>query len=305
MAKFLSLLAALLLVAGAVFLPAQLSNWEDQQLLDDPHITQHEEREGFAESVQMTVGEKLLLLQSETSANLAMPVSGVMVQGLFVTPVSGANASAGRIEDLQYFLEDAVLEEKNASEDVSGGVETEMEREARDLWSRRLMSAWNEVRSLQAMGGLPDLWPGGSSLEFFCGGTTLYVDSGTGMSFQVYQVDLSGAPYALTLVIDGQSGQVLRFTLRWGKGTQLNWGHQRSSGFGTAWRDYWGVDSVDSSWHTPYIQEILESTSESLRLNGDYNANGQINFEYDGQRLAVPLRNWVFSSSTSALFWGT
>ena len=48
--RYLLLLLAALLAAGAVFLPGQLSQWGDQVLLDEPHITREAEREGFAES---------------------------------------------------------------------------------------------------------------------------------------------------------------------------------------------------------------------------------------------------------------
>ena len=67
-------LAAAALLAAAFFLPAALSQWGDQRLLDDPHITrQDEEREGFAESLQLSVAEKLFLLRSSsvTSVTLA------------------------------------------------------------------------------------------------------------------------------------------------------------------------------------------------------------------------------------------
>ena len=53
-----------LLVVLAFFLPAQLSQWDDRALLDTPNIVREEERELFADSIRLTVPEKLLLLRS-------------------------------------------------------------------------------------------------------------------------------------------------------------------------------------------------------------------------------------------------
>ena len=78
-------LAAAALLAAAFFLPAALSQWGDQRLLDDPHITrQDEEREGFAESLQLSVAEKLFLLRSSsvTSVTLAdMEAASIYIEG--------------------------------------------------------------------------------------------------------------------------------------------------------------------------------------------------------------------------------
>ena len=66
-------LAAAALLAAAFFLPALLSHWGDQRLLDEPHITrQDEEREGFAESLQLSVAEKLFLLRSGSVTSVAL-----------------------------------------------------------------------------------------------------------------------------------------------------------------------------------------------------------------------------------------
>ena len=63
MSKLLAIALTALLMAAAFFLPAQLSHWNDRLLLDEPHIFQEEEREGFARSVGLTVAEKVLLLR--------------------------------------------------------------------------------------------------------------------------------------------------------------------------------------------------------------------------------------------------
>ena len=62
--KFLAIALTFLLTAAAIFLPARLSQWNDRLLLDEPHILQ-EEREGFGESVGLTVaGQPCLRLRS-------------------------------------------------------------------------------------------------------------------------------------------------------------------------------------------------------------------------------------------------
>ena len=80
MRNVLMALAAAALVAAAFFLPEQLSLLEDQQLLDRPNIVQQEEREGFAESMQLQVAEKLLLMRSATVSR--MELGDGVVQGL-------------------------------------------------------------------------------------------------------------------------------------------------------------------------------------------------------------------------------
>ena len=81
MRNVLMALAAAALVAAAFFLPEQLSLLEDQQLLDRPNIVQQEEREGFAESMQLQVAEKLLLMRSATVSR--MELGDGVVQGLY------------------------------------------------------------------------------------------------------------------------------------------------------------------------------------------------------------------------------
>lgn len=306
MRKYLSVLAALVLVAAAVFLPAQLSQWTDQQLMDEPHITQHEERDSFAESLQLTVGEKLLLLHSESLAS--MEAGWSTVWGLFTVPKSGETASIehGRAEFQQEFAEvhasDIYLDDNG---DMIAEEESQMLDELFEVSDQRLLSAWSELRALQSLGGLPLLWEPGSQVEYAYAGDILYVDSSTSVSFQAYTIHLACDPYTLNLTVDKQSGRILRFGLEWSAGTRLNWGLRGAGGFGPAWRDYWRMDSVNSSWYTPYVQEILESSEESLWKNGEYNANGQVVFSYDGQSLSVNLANLVTYKRGGFLFWNT
>ena len=49
--RFWAVLAlAAVLVALAFFLPPQVSRWYDQQLMDEPKVTQVEDREGLVDS---------------------------------------------------------------------------------------------------------------------------------------------------------------------------------------------------------------------------------------------------------------
>lgn len=308
MRKYLAVLLTLLLVAAAFFLPARLARWGDAQLLDVPHVTAEEEREGFAESFQLTSGEKLLLLLG--GGLTGMDVGNVRVQGLFTTPVPGEHGAPGSIEHGEIDFESGAelsynaLVETNTAEDEAW-VKYSVEELDLQLWDDRVRSAWNEVRTLQSMGGLPELWTSGSALEYTVYGDRLYVDSATQVSFQIFHVRFDGAPYSLDLTLDAQSGRAFAFVLRWSKGAALNWASRGSGSFGTAWRDYWKLDKVSEAWYTPYTKEILESPLEVLNINGEYNSNGQVVFSYDDQSLAIPLSNWVHSDHEGSLRWNT
>lgn len=280
--RYLLLLLAALLAAGAVFLPGQLSQWGDQVLLDEPHITREAEREGFAESVQLTVAEKLLLMRSGTLERLYL--SGEQSGGV---TLNAASESAG------LYVEAWVSETPESFDQASD-----------QKWRERLAAVQTEVRTLQALGALPALWGADSEIALSDCGQVLYIDRATQMSFQVYSVSLSCAPYSLELTVDLQSGRVLSFSLVWRQSEELNWGLRGASGFGTAWRDYWGLDSVGGSWYNEYNRSILEDTVKQVRKNGDYNANGQIPFSYNAQPLNVPLINWAYGGREYyALLW--
>lgn len=302
MRKLLVLLT-LLLIAAAFFLPAELAEWGDEQLFDNLHVTAQEELEGFAESLQLPVAEKLLLLHSGSMTS--MYVGTLELRGLFTTPVSGE--SAGRIEHgtISNYTElsEGRVSFFNLESTAESGDSLQAKQEAGELWDQRIQSAWSEIRSLQAMGGLPSLWDQGSELEFFGSNEMLYMDRESKSSFQFYNIGFSAAPYSIELTIDAQSGRVIAFTLSWGRDMQLNWGVEGASGFGPAWRDYWRMDSVESGWYNPDRKETLESSLESLWTNGDYNRNSQIRFTYDGQNLPVSLANNVTAKGGS-LLWG-
>lgn len=295
MRKGLAFTAVAVLMALAFFLPEWLSGLRDRQLLDSPSIqVQDGEQEGFAESIQLSVAEKVMLLRSGSMT--VMELDHSWVEGGYVLPPDdGASAevyvSFNNVEDLP--------ELKAASEEaVNAYVE-----EVSQLWKARLESIRIELRSLQAAGGLPELWSEDSELHYTGYGDLLYMDPDTKMSFQVYRALLETGSYIMELTADVQSGRIFCFNLRWSKGVTPNWGMRGASNFGSVWRNYWGLDSVSSGWYNEYNKSILEQTEESYRLNGDYSAHGQIAFTYDGQSLPVPLDCEAYSGRSFSISW--
>lgn len=271
-------LLAALLAAGAVFLPGQLSQWGDRVLLDEPHVTREAEREGFAESVQLTVAEKLLLIRSGALDRLYL--SGEQSGGIAIN-------AAPLVE---FYAEDA--------EDGEG-----FDQAAAQMWRERLAAAQAEVRTLQAMGALPALLDADSEIVLSDCGQVLYIDRATQVSFQVYTMGLDCGSFSLNLTVDIQSGRVLSFSLLWRQSEDPVWGLRGASGFGTAWRDYWGLDSVSGNWYNDYNRGILEDTAKLAHKNGDYNSNGQISFSYNAQPLNIPLVNWAYGGREYVLLW--
>ena len=62
-----------ILAALAFYLPPRLSQWSDQKIMNDPRIVRTEERESLADSLQLTVAEKLQLLREEDLSLLPLP----------------------------------------------------------------------------------------------------------------------------------------------------------------------------------------------------------------------------------------
>ena len=104
------------------------------------------------------------------------------------------------------------------------------------------------------------------------------------------------------MTYDQQSGKILSLSLRWLRGEPPSWGATGTVGFGSAWRDYWGMDSVDTGWNSPRINEILSSALALTSNSGDYSAAGEIGFTYDGQTFRAPLYGWG-SGSSCAIQW--
>ena len=250
-----AVLAAVFLLAAAFFLPAALAQWEDRRLLDEPHITrQDQEREGFAESLQLSVAEKLLLLRSASVTSVAL---------------------------------DAAYEAEEAAQ----------------KWEQRLERVQRELWSLQTLGAMPYLWSSGETAACTGYSQRLYIDQESQVSFLAYTMSLNCAPYSIHVMADAKSERILGFRLSWTKGAAPSWGFRGCTRFGTAWRDYWGMDSVSAAWNSEYIRSILEMPEEEFLRSGSYNSNADVAFSYGGQNLRVPLVNWVYSNSDGVLEW--
>jgi len=283
MRKGIAAVAALVvaaLMALSFFLPEGLSNLHDQQLLNSPHIqVQNEDWEGFAESIQLTVAEKVMLLRSGTLNVMALTAGEV--EGMYVPGPDGWELT------LNVSGNEPVLPELKAATDEEI---TSYLAELNQTWEERLEAVQTEIRSLQAVGGLPDLWnEEDEPLDCTGYGELLYIDPDTRMSFQVYHLTLSRNTMSMRLMVDIQSGRILSFTLQWGQEDAPAWGLRGSANFGGVWRNYWGMDSVSSGWYDDYTRNILERAEELYRNNGDYASHGQISFTYDGQSLSIPL----------------
>ena len=170
-------------------------------------------------------------------------------------------------------------------------------------WTDRLESVLSELQKLQSTGDKPSLWDSRETAEVTDRALSVYVDRDTQLSFQTYSLTLSCAPYKLAVTVDAQSGKLLGFILRWYNNFQPYWGYRGAERFGTAWRDYWGLDSVSPGWSNSYNKEILENAEEAVRMNGDYNANSQINFTYNDQTLQIPLTSNATSNRGCAIGW--
>lgn len=289
----------LALVALAFYLPARLSRWNDRLLLDEPHITRQEaEREGFAESMQLSIGEKLLMIQGGSTSVLRLEEETVSVR--FGITDGSATVYTGT-ENPYIYLRD--LDGSTAAvEDVVYDAEAEAEK-----WRQRLTDIQDELHTLYQLGAIPQLWSSAETVDIASGGQVLYMNSDTQVSFQVYYATLSRAPYTINVAVDVQSGRILAFTLTWPVGSDVNlvWGLRGMSNFGGGWRDYWGLDSVDSNWNSPHIRSILDQQETILTKDGSYNANADIAFSYDGQSIYIPISSTAVLSRTCQLSWNS
>lgn len=264
------------LVALALYLPPQVSRWYDRQIMDDPKVTQVEEREGLADSIRLTVAEKLLRLRGGNLSFLALP---------------------GEESEIRYFLENGKGGAYISSEPDIGTDEREFEE-----MESRLEAVRRELLALQRSGALPALWTEDEEPELTDSGEMLYIDNDTQVSFMACHMELSFSSCSLGLTVDNQSGKILSLSLRWPREAPPSWGAAGAAGFGGAWRDYWGMDSVDAAWNSPRINELLTSALAFASNSGDYSASGEIAFTYGGQTLRVPLYGWS-SGGSCAIQW--
>ena len=293
MRKGIAVLAAAALVVLAFVLPEWLSTLHDRKLLDNPSIqVQSEEPEGFAESIQLTVAEKIALLRGGTLS--AMQLGQEEVEGVYVNHSGGGEFTvniAGTELVPSPGPEDTVVEEE-----ISAYI-----AELNQTWKERVEAVQAELRSLQAVGGMPELWSEEETLDCSGYGELLYIDPDSRMSFQVYHMTLTRNTLSLRLMVDLQSGRILSFSLRWGRDDAPVWGLRGAANFGGVWRNYWGLDSVSSGWYDDNTRNILECTED--RNTGDYTAQGQIAFTYNSQSLPVPLECESVRGRSFALRW--
>lgn len=272
-----ALALAAALIALAFFLPPQISRWEDRKIMDQPRITRVEDREGLADSLGLTVAEKLLRMQEGDLSYLSLPGEGAQVR--------------------------YTIEEGTGHVYVSSEPEQRDPAEEDEVAGARLTAVLRELLILQRSGALPQLWREDVQAELTDSGEILCIDNNTQLSFLICHASLSLPNGSAGVTYDQQSGKILSLSLRWLRDQPPSWGAAGAANFGGAWRDYWGMDSVDPGWSTVRIKEIL-STTPPLAGSGDYTAAGEITFTYDGQELRAPVYSWG-SSGTCALQWNT
>lgn len=180
--RFWAVLAlAAVLVALAFFLPPQVSRWYDQQLMDEPKVTQVEDREGLADSIRLTVAEKLMLLQSGNLSFLALP---------------------GEEAEVRYIIKDG-----SGGVYISSEPEVDEPIEGDEEWETRLTGVKRELLALQRTGGLPELWTEDTNPELISSGEMLYIDNNTQVSFLVYHMELSFSGWGIGVTVDDSSGE--------------------------------------------------------------------------------------------------
>lgn len=269
----LALPMTLLLVAVAFFLPDQLSRWKDGTLLDQPQIMGSEAGEqSFANSIRLTLPEKLRLLRSGTLTPMEIPEEEREVH-----LVVGPNGSIFFSEEpAQNAGEPGVTYTEAPDIDVN---DQQMER--------RLEQLRQELLALQKVGAMPLLWEEGSQVELHSSQEVLYIEMDTQVSFPVCYLELRSAPYSLSLTVDGQTGKILAFSLRWTQDGSLRWA-AGTSNFSNAWKEYWDMDGVNVSYmSSQYLDGILSQPPPWE--NGPYTASTEVAFYYGDEVIRVPL----------------
>lgn len=276
-AKLLATLLAAALVAGALLLPERIAVWGDEGLLNRIHTTAEEERSSFSESAQLTVAEKLLLMQGGTLSSMELDNISLPF------PASAAMDAGGSFSGEAYGVtgdDDALLSEMEETRKTVEG----------------------ELLSLQAAGGLPVLWDGQSDLECIIFSRELFVDANTRLSFLVCHLTLLCMPFQLTVSVDGETGKLLSFSLESSVNVNPDWGETGAVRFGPAWRDYWGMDSVEDGWDSKYNMVTLELAWDQPSTNG-YASHGGIVFFYGGESLGAGLSGWHSKPKGIGLEW--
>lgn len=278
-----------LLVVLAFFLPAYLSQLNDRSIIGKIEVQQTaedgENMEELADSISLRIPEKMLLLRSGKLASMEIPVGSERRETGFTIEAETGNAMA-------YYSEELIL----------AGAEDVADREE-EAWNERLTAVLGELRGLQKIGALPNLLTEASAVEMTSRKQIWYMNEETTVGFLVNYMELSFPPYSMSLTVDDQTGKVMAFAVRWTKGSAPGWGIPGAANFGAAWRDYWGMDSINAAWYNDYTRGILVDTESMLRINGDYNSTAQLGFTYDGQDLWVPLASWAINNRGCSIQW--
>lgn len=284
--RAMAVLAVAVLVLGALFLPEHLLVWGDGQLLDRLHMdAQDQAREGFGESLQLTLPEKIQLLRGGQLTAMALDQEETAAQNALL-----AGGEAPEEEYDGYFLEKL------------------------QTWEDRVDALEGEVATLQTLGGLPELWLSDRPPDYYTAyGDFMYLDPETRMNFQVYRVRLAwGSAWApdtreafrlLDLLVDMDSGHILSFSIHWSLNNAPTWGSRDGASFGGAWRDYWGMDSVSTGWYSQRVRDMLENLEAQMPPGGETSAYDQITFLYGGQSLPIPLACQGTWSRGCSLAW--
>lgn len=276
---FLALPLTVLLVAVAFYLPDQLSRWQDESLLDTPQIFRSDDAlQDFAASIRLSIPEKIRLLRSRKLTPVEIPEEEREIR---LTLDAKGNVSRSEAPNL-----------KESGAELSEEARAEAEKQE-ETWRRRVTSARSEVRSLQKAGGIPLLWPEDALVTADNYREFLYIDTETQVTFLAYDMELSAANFTLSLLVDEQTGKILSFTAKV-RGGQFAW-EKGSGNFADAWRDYWYMDEVESTYAGTSIQEMLKPPPP--QGNSAYSASAEVGYSYGGEIVRVPL----FSRSTDAI----
>lgn len=287
----LAIAGTALLVGLAFFLPDRISRWKDGMLLDSPKIIEEEGQEGFAESIRLTMPEKLRLIRSRNHTAVILP-EPELERAITAKKVSEGWSSVHGVK-----LGEAALQEGDDEE-------AQARAESAEEWSRRLVSALMELRALQRVGAMPTLWPDGSEVALTNHKELLCVDNDTQVTFLVYDMELTCSSYTLSLSVDAQTGKFLSVSIRWTREGDLTWSGGDVQNFGTAWRDYWGMDGAELSYlDSQYIRGLLMETNTLGQRNGDYTSTTEVSFTYDGQSIRIPLRCRAIGGRECSIQW--
>jgi len=263
----LALLLTALLVLLAIFLPEYLSRKGDETLFDRLYVETEAgaDQMSFSESMEPAVAEKLLLLRTGELIPLRLPGEESEFR---VVLLPGGEAAI-------YESEEPTLKETVTQEQAD--------------WNRRLSDVLPELQILQKLGAIPLVYTEGETVELTGKSQIWYMSREGGTGFLLNYMEIACGGYVLDLTTDSDTGKILGFAIRWGKKAPPSWGASGAANFGAAWRDYWGMDSVDAAWNSDRVKEILTNTEKLFRPGGETYFASDLGFQSGGQTVRIPL----------------